>query len=74
MLRTTINIPDQIIDQLMSFSNSLTKTDAVNKAILDWVKYKKIQKIKSLRGKLYIDNNLKNQRLQEISEINELNK
>lgn len=73
-MRTTINIPDQIIDQLMSFSNSLTKTDAVNKAILDWVKYKKIQKIKSLRGKLYIDNNLKNQRLQEISEINELNK
>ncbi len=73
-MRTTINIPDQIIDQLMSFSNSLTKTDAVNKAILDWVKYKKIQKIKSLRGKLDIDNNLKNQRLQEISEINELNK
>ena len=73
-MRTTINIPDQIIDQLMSFSNSLTKTDAVNKAILDWVKYKKIQKIKSLRGKLDIDNNLKNQRLQEITEINELNK
>ena len=73
-MRTTINIPDQIIDQLMSFSNSLTKTDAVNKAMLDWVKYKKIQKIKSLRGKLDIDNNLKNQRLQEISEINELNK
>ncbi len=73
-MRTTINIPDQIIDQLMSFSNSLTKTDAVNKAILDWVKYKKIQKIKSLRGKLYIDNNLKNQRLQEITEINELHK
>lgn len=74
MMRTTINIPDQIIDQLMSFSNSLTKTDAVNKAILDWVKYKKIQKIKSLRGKLDIDNNLKNQRLQEITEINELHK
>ncbi len=73
-MRTTINIPDQIIDQLMSFSNSLTKTDAVNKAILDWVKYKKIQKIKSLRGKLDIDNNLKNQRLQEITEINELHK
>ena len=73
-MRTTINIPDQIIDQLMSFSNAITKTEAVNKAILDWVKYKKIQKIKSLRGKFDIDNNLENLRSLEINEINELNK
>ncbi len=72
-MRTTINVPDQIIDQLMALSDVSTKTEAVNKAILDWVKFKKIQKLKSLRGKLKIENYVDNQRLQEINEIDELN-
>jgi len=73
-MRTTINIPDQIIEQLMSFSNAITKTEAVNQAIIDWVKYQKIQKLKSLRGKVNIEDNLSGLRSLEIDELNELNK
>lgn len=74
MMRTTINIPDDIIDQLVSLTKADSKTEAVNRAIIDWVKLQKIKKLKLLRGKLKIRNNIEKLRSKEIEEINDVGK
>lgn len=73
-MRTTINIPDDIIDQLVSLTKADSKTEAVNRAIIDWVKLQKIKKLKLLRGKLKIRNNIEKLRSKEIEEINDVGK
>ena len=71
-MRTTINIPNAILDDLMEYTDSKTKTDAVNTALKNWVRYAKIQKLKSLRGKLQIDADWKKLRALEKKEIDNL--
>jgi len=56
-MRTTINIPDEMVTELMKYTKSKTKTDAVNKALNDWVYHQKLNRLLELRGKVqFIDN------------------
>ncbi len=67
-MRTTINIPDQIMVELLKYSGASSKTEAVSKAMIDWVNYKRIQKLKSLRGKLDVNIDINELRSEEIRE------
>lgn len=56
-MRTTINIPDEMVNELMKYTKSKTKTDAVNKALNDWVYHQKLNRLLELRGKVqFVDN------------------
>jgi metal-responsive CopG/Arc/MetJ family transcriptional regulator len=52
MLRTTITIPQSLIDELMSEVKAKSKTEAVMKAIRDEIRLKKKEKIKMMAGKM----------------------
>jgi len=52
MLRTTITIPQSLIDELMSEVKAKSKTEAVIKAIRDEIRLKKKEKIKMMAGKM----------------------
>lgn len=54
-MRTTINIPDEMIVEIMKFTHSKSKTDAVNKALHDWVYFQKLNRILEMRGKIEFD-------------------
>ena len=51
-MRTTITIDEAIFSDLMRFTRAKTRTEAINRALGEWVRRKKIEKLKSLRGKL----------------------
>ena len=68
-MRTTINIPDQVMAELLKFTRASSKTEAVSAALKDWVNRQRIQKIKSLRGKIKIDLNIDELRSREIKEL-----
>jgi len=67
-MRTTITIQDATMEDLAKFSKGKTKTAAVNYAIRDWVRLKKMQQIKSLCGKLDIADDLAELRALETEE------
>ena len=54
-MRTTITIDKDIIDDLMEETHVKSKASAVKIAINSYLKKKKIEKIKSMKGKLDFD-------------------
>ncbi|GAN32040.1 MAG: DUF2191 domain-containing protein [Candidatus Brocadia sp. AMX2] len=52
MSRTTITLPNSLIDELMSTIEAKSKTEAVIKAIKDEIRLKKMERIKSMAGKM----------------------
>ncbi|MHB2147699.1 type II toxin-antitoxin system VapB family antitoxin [Calditrichota bacterium LG25] len=68
-MRTTINIPDEIMKELLSYSRTKSKTKAVSEALKEWIRMQKIKKLKSLRGKLKIEMDLEKQRAEDLKEL-----
>jgi len=54
-MRTTLNIPDELIKELHRFSNEKSKTKAISIAIRDYIRRKKVEHLLSLSGKIKID-------------------
>lgn len=71
-MRTTVTIPDEVLEDLMSFTEASTRTEAVNRAVVEWVRLRKIQGIRSLRGKLSFDRDIEEIRWADIEELNDL--
>ncbi len=71
-MRTTITIDDTIFGELMRFTRAKTRTEAINRALADWVRRQKIEKLKALRGKLSFEGDLDGLRRLEIEEAGSL--
>lgn len=52
MSRTTITLPGQLVDELMTEVKAKSKTAAVIKAITDEIRTRKKEKIKAMAGKM----------------------
>jgi CRISPR/Cas system-associated protein Csx1 len=55
-MKTTLNIPEEIIKTAMSFSKFRTKTETVVVALKEYIRLKKIEKILEHEGKLQFEN------------------
>lgn len=71
-MRTTVTIPDEVLEDLMSFTDASTRTEAVNRAVSEWVRLRKIQEIRSLRGRLRFDRGIEDIRQADIGEMADL--
>jgi Arc/MetJ family transcription regulator len=67
-MRTTVTVEDGVIEKLMKYTKSKTRTEAVNRALVDWVQHLKIEKLRGLKGKLYMEDNWEKLRSMEIHE------
>lgn len=72
-MRTTITLPDELVKDLMHHTHTKKTTEAVVIAVQEWIRMKKINEIKKLRGKLDIDPTLKELRQKEIKKLDDLN-
>ena len=54
-MRTTLNLDDELVRELMKVTRARTKTDAIHQAISDMIRRKKLDKLKSLSGKIRIN-------------------
>lgn len=52
MSRTTITLPSSLLEELMSEIRAKSKTDAVITAIRDEIRMKKLERIRSMAGKM----------------------
>ena len=54
-MRATLNIPDELIDEVQRLSGQKTKTQAIVTVMEDYVRRKKMEDLLALRGKITID-------------------
>lgn len=54
-MRATLNIPDELIDEVQRLSGQKTKTGAIVTVMEDFVRRKKMEDLLALRGKINID-------------------
>ncbi len=71
-MRTTITIDDGIFGELMRFTGAETRTEAINRALSEWLRRKKIEQLKALRGKIRFDADTDELRRLEIEEAQSL--
>ena len=67
-MRTTINVRDSIFEEIIAITGARTKTDAVNRALREYVRLKRKQVLVNLSGKIHIEENWKEIREAEKSE------
>ncbi|NOX18984.1 MAG: type II toxin-antitoxin system VapB family antitoxin [Chlorobi bacterium] len=51
-MRTTIDIPEDLIREAMRVTKSSTKTDVIKKALRDIIRKNKIKSLKNYKGKI----------------------
>ena len=73
MMRITATINDNVVMEVKELTGARTKTEAVNMALSEWIRLKKLSRIKELRGKIKIFSNHDELKALEIKEIGELN-
>ena len=54
-MRTTIDLPEDLIAEAMKLTNIKTKTDVIKEALTNLIQREKIKKIKSFHGKLNLN-------------------
>ena len=54
-MRATLNIPDDLINEVQRLSGQKTKTRAIVTVMEDYVRRKKMAELLALRGKISID-------------------
>lgn len=54
-MRTTIDIPETLINEAMNLTKIKTKTDLIKAALINLIQKEKIKQIKSYKGKIDLD-------------------
>lgn len=67
-MRTTLNLNDELIDQIVRITGMKNKSQAVNKVLKLYVTEMKKQDILKMRGTLHLEDNWKQLREMELDE------
>ncbi len=67
-MRTTLNLNEEIINQVMQYTGIKNKSKAVNIVLETYVREKKRQNILKMKGKMNLDDNWKQLREMELDE------
>jgi hypothetical protein len=62
MMRTTVNIDDSLVKLAQERTHTDSAATAIKRALEDWARRMRIEKIKSFRGKLHFDMDWKEMR------------
>lgn len=67
-MRTTLNLKDDIIKQVIEFTGAKNKSQAVNEVLEAFVREKRTQNLLNLKGKLNLEENWRKLREMELDE------
>ncbi|NCD41044.1 MAG: type II toxin-antitoxin system VapB family antitoxin [Bacteroidia bacterium] len=54
-MRTTLDLPEKLVDEALKWSNQRTKTGVIVTALEEYVRKKKISAIREFKGKVDLD-------------------
>jgi Arc/MetJ family transcription regulator len=61
-MRTTIDIPENLVNEAMKLTNIHTKTDVIKEALQNLIQREKVKKLKNFAGKVNLDIDMNNMR------------
>ena len=67
-MRTTINIKEKTVQEVMHITGAKNKSQAINEALEAYVREKRVKKLLELKGKLNLDENWTALREMELDE------
>lgn len=56
-MRTTMNLDDRLVSELMDVTGAKSRTEAIHRAIAELIRRKKLEELKALSGKVRIADN-----------------
>jgi Arc/MetJ family transcription regulator len=71
MMRTTLNIDEALLEEVICLTGESDKGKAVNEALAEFVRRHKLEELRSLRGKINILDNLDEMRELELKKMRE---
>ena len=54
-VRTTIDLPEKLVNEALKLTKIKTKTDLIKEALLNLIQKEKLKNLKSYRGKINLD-------------------
>jgi len=54
-MRTTLNLDDKLVRELMKTTAAITKTEAIHMVMKELIRRRKLEKLKALSGKVRLD-------------------
>ena len=54
-MRTTIDLPENLVNEALKITKIKTKTDLIKEALLNLIQKEKLKNLKSYRGKINLD-------------------
>ena len=67
-MRTTLNIKDDVLEKVTQLTGSKNRSQAVNQVLEIYIREKQLNNLLSLKGKLHLNENLKELREMELNE------
>ncbi len=67
-MRTTLNLNESIINQVLKYTEMKNKSKAVNRVLEEYIQEKKKRNILNMKGKLHLEDNWKELRDLELDE------
>jgi len=67
-MRATLNIPDNLIDEILKITGEKSKTKALIKVMEEYIKQKKISKLIELSGKIEVEDLTEDLEIMELQE------
>ena len=72
MMRTTLNIDPDLLDAVVETTGERSKTRAVNKALEEYVRRRKISELRAIAGNIDLVNNLRELEELELKEMEQM--
>ena len=70
-MRTTLNVDDDVFQELMAITRAKTKTEAVRVALTEYVRLKRKEGLLALRGQLEIADDWRELRVRDVERAGE---
>jgi hypothetical protein len=67
-MRTTLNIKDDVLEKVTQLTGSKNRSQAINEVLEIYIRERQLNNLLSLKGKLHLDENLKELREMELNE------
>mgnify|MGYP001443828527 CR=1 FL=1 len=68
-MRTTLNVDDAVLDEVVKLTGEKNKSKAVNRALEEYLRRRRIAELKEMAGKIDLVDNLKELEELELKEL-----
>ena len=71
-MRTTLDVDRKLLDEVVEVTGERSKSAAVNRALLDYIRRKRVDELREIAGSIDLVNNLRELEALELKELEQM--